>query len=74
MIVPQLIELNISFEALERGMAGELLEPCDAHALRGAARGRRHGAPRTELFTISLVLNSIVRADRGQLVRLEAGQ
>ena len=72
MIVPQLIELNIPFEALERGMAGELLEACE-HAL-GAARGRRHGAPRTELFTISLVLNSIVRADRGQLVRLEAGQ
>ena len=70
MIVPQLIELNIPFKALERGMAGELLEPCDAHALRG----RRPGAPRTELFTISLVLNSIVRADRGQLVRLEAGQ
>jgi hypothetical protein len=55
-------------------MAGELLEQCDAHALSGAARARRHGAPRKELFTISLVLNSIFRADRGQFVQLEAGQ
>ena len=36
----QLVELDIFFEAFERGMAGELLEPGDVHPLRDTARDR----------------------------------
>jgi hypothetical protein len=40
MTVPQLVELDIFFKAFERGVAGELLEPRDVHALGDAARDR----------------------------------
>ncbi|HWS06204.1 MAG TPA: hypothetical protein VN362_00125 [Xanthobacteraceae bacterium] len=40
MIVPQFVELDIFFEAFERGVAGELLEAGDVHALGDAARDR----------------------------------
>ena len=40
MIVPQLVELGIFLEAFERGVAGELLEAGDVHALRDARRNR----------------------------------
>src|SRR5260370_23542189 len=40
MVVPQLVELDIFFEALERGVAGELLEAGDVHAGGDAARDR----------------------------------
>jgi hypothetical protein len=35
---PQFVELDIFLEAFERGVAGELLEAGDVHALRDAAR------------------------------------
>jgi hypothetical protein len=38
MIVRQLVELDIFFEAFERGVAGELLEAGDVHALGDTAR------------------------------------
>ena len=40
MIVPQFVELDIFLEALERGVAGELLEAGDVDALGDAARDR----------------------------------
>jgi hypothetical protein len=36
----QFVELDIFFEALERGVAGKLLEPGDVHPLGDAARDR----------------------------------
>jgi hypothetical protein len=36
----QLVELDTLLEAFERGVAGELLEAGDVHALRDAARNR----------------------------------
>ncbi len=36
----QLVELEVLFEALERGVAGELLETGDVDALRNPARDR----------------------------------
>ena len=38
MVLPQLIELDIFLEALQRGVARELLEPGDVDALGDAAR------------------------------------
>ena len=40
MIVPQFVELDIFLEALERGVAGELLEARDVDAGGDAARDR----------------------------------
>jgi hypothetical protein len=40
MILPQFIEFDIFLKTLERGMAGELLQPRDVHTLRHTARDR----------------------------------
>ena len=40
MVLPQFVELDIFLEALERGVAGELLEPGDMDALGDPARDR----------------------------------
>ena len=40
MVQPQFVELDVFFEAFERRVAGELLEPCDMHTLGDAARNR----------------------------------
>lgn len=40
MMLLQLVELEVLFEALERGVAGELFETGDMDALRNPARDR----------------------------------
>ena len=50
MVQPQFVQLDVFFEAFERGVAGELLQPCDMHALGDAAGDRAAGLDGGPLF------------------------